>query len=288
MIGYLVYKLSGIISLVFPVNFSYKFAKVIAYIYYLLAVRIRRDVLYNLNCAFKDRYSSYEINVIRINIFKNFAKGIVDFCRLSKIDKLFISKYVNIKNLNYVDEVLKTSGVVLLSGHIGSWELGGVVLSVLGYPINVVAKPHIRKKVERFFIKQRSNKGVNVIPLGGSYRQCYKKLVSKELVGLVSDRKYTRGEGIKVKCFDNTIQIPKGAAVLGLRTNSPIISCYMVRRNNGYFDFVFEKPIFPEDIKGGSYEERLNNIAQKYIDIMQKYIEKYPDQWLVFNRLFVE
>jgi len=286
MISYIIYKLLQTLSCILPLKFSYRLAEIVAYFYYLLDRNARTSTIFNLNQAFQDRFTDEKKRLITVNIFKNFGKGMVDFCRFSKIDRRFVNRYVKIKNLNYIDEILKERGVIGLTAHIGNWELGGATLSILGYPVNVVALPHSRKKVENFFIKQRSIKGAKVIPLGDAYRLCYERLLSKQFVALLLDRKYT-GTGIMATCFGKPIKIPKGPGVLSLKANVPIVSGYMIRKN-GYFELIFEEPIYPKSIQGETYQEKLNNLVQKYADTMEKFIRKYPDQWFLFYKLFIE
>lgn len=287
MIGLLLYKFCRFLSVNFPLKCVYKFSERISYIYYLLDSTTRNVVFDNLTHVFGKNITPGEKKTLTIRIFKNFAKGLVDFCRFSKVDRNFIKKYVEIKNLHYIDEALKKGGVIALTGHIGCWELGGVVLSILGYPLNAVAKPHTREAVENFFLKQRNIKGVKVIPVGRAYKQSYKRLMSNQIVALLADRRYG-GIGIKVKCFNKTVIIPKGPAVLSLRTNSAIVSGYMIRRKNGCFSLIFEKPIYPREIVEKDRTKKRYLLAQNYITTMQKYIEQYPEQWSLFHKLFVE
>lgn len=286
MLGFLIYKISQFLASILPLKVSYEIAEVIAYIYYLLARNSRRVILYNLRRGLEEKYSDVKIRYIARQIFKNFGKGVVDFCKFSKINKNFVEDDVDINNLEYIDEVLGNKGVIALTGHIGNYELGGVVLSILGYPVNVVAMPHRRKKVENFFLKQRHIKGINVIPVGFAFRECYRRLLSKEVLALLSDRKYSRS-GIAVECFNKKVLVPKGPAVLSLKTNSAIVSGYMIRKNH-HFELTFERPIYPENIEGDSFQERVRKLAQQYITTMEKYIEKYPEQWILFHKLFID
>jgi len=64
----------------------------------------------------------------------------------------YIEKNVKILNLEYIDEGLKQGkGVIVVTAHLGNWELGGVVVSMKGYPISTVALAHKSKVVTNFF-----------------------------------------------------------------------------------------------------------------------------------------
>jgi len=124
-------------------------------------------------------------------MFRNFAKYLVDFFRFPLIDRAYISRYISIKNLKYIDESANMGkGVILLTAHLGNWELGGLVLGVLGYKIWAVALPHKNKKVNEFFNQQRESKGITVIEFGKAARTCLKVLKEKKLLALVGDRDF--------------------------------------------------------------------------------------------------
>jgi KDO2-lipid IV(A) lauroyltransferase len=286
MIGYIIYKTIQAISFILPLKWVYKICTLVSCIYYIFAKNARNAVLYNLRHAFKNSKTDAEIKKISKKIFENFGKGIINFCRFSSVNNDFIKKNVKIHNLDYVEESLKKTGVIGLTGHIGSWELGGIVLAILGYPVNAVALPHNRRQVEKFFVAQRQKKGLKVIPLGKAYRTVYRKLLSKEFVALLADRIFS-ASGVKVKCFGQTIKVSKGPAMLSIKTSSPVVPGFMIRKG-GKFHLIFHKPIFPKSIKAVNLEEKIQKLSFQYAKVMQNYIEKYPDQWFLFYKLFIE
>ncbi len=286
MFGLVIYKFCKFLSVNLPLRLIYRFSKIVSYIYYLLAYRARNIVFSNLTRIFEGKFIKREKRLLVVKIFENFAKSLVDFCRFSKIDKEFVDKYIRVKNLKYIDEALKKGGVIALTGHVGCWELGGVVLPLLGYPFNAVAMPHTRQAVESFFLKQRTQKKINVIPVGRAYKQCYKRLISNQIVALLADRRYG-GTGIKAKFFGKTVIVPRGPAVLSIQTNSAVVSAYMIRKNNG-FDLVFERPVYPEQIAEKDKSKKISILTQKYIHTMENYIYKYPEQWFLFYDFFVD
>lgn len=165
MLNYIIYRLGQFIALCLPLKIAYKIAVFLSYLHYIFAARDRRIAKENIKVIFPEK-SDREIKRIRIKMFRNFAKYLVDFFRFSKLDIEYIKRNIKVENIHYIDEVLSHGkGAITVTAHLGNWELGGVVIALLGYPFWVVALPHKYIKVDNFFNFQRESNGVKVIPL---------------------------------------------------------------------------------------------------------------------------
>ena len=238
----------------------------------------------NLKTIFPEK-SYKEINKIRRWMFRNFAKYLVDFFRYKKLDNEYIKNNIHIENLHYFEEVIKKGkGGIILSAHIGNWELGAVVVALSGYPLWVVALEHKHKKVTDFFDSQRKSKGVNVIALGKAVRQCLSLLKENRIIALVGDRDFT-GKGTIAEFFGKPARFPEGPAALALKTGASILPCFMIRNPDDSFTLRIEKPI--ELISRGDKEEDIKRCMREYVKIFENYIYKYPEQWYLFRKFWL-
>lgn len=285
MYNYSLYRAGLFIALSLPLKLAYKAAVIISDLHYTFATQDRRFVTQNLKAIFPEK-KDREIAAIRINMFRNFAKYLVDFFRFSKLDKGFIDKNTKIENIDYLDKALAAGkGAIILSAHIGNWELGGVVVSLLGYPLWVVALSHKDKKVNDFFISQRESKGVKVIPVGRAIRMSLGVLKEKQLVALAGDRNF--GErGVTVDFFGKSASLPAGPALLSLKTGAPIVPAFMVRNKDNTFTLRMEEPL--QFSNSGNKDKDLTELIVKYKNIFEQYIRKYPDQWYMFRKFWSE
>ena len=132
MFNYYIYRFGQFIALTLPLRWVYFFAACFAQGYYFIAFRDRRFVKANLRAIFPEK-SDQQLRKISRMVFRNFAKYLVDFFRFEKLNRHYIDKNIKLENLRYFDEALaKGKGVVILSAHLGNWELGGVVVAQLG------------------------------------------------------------------------------------------------------------------------------------------------------------
>lgn len=285
MFNYLLYLAGQGLATALPIEAAYNFAAFISDLRCLFAWRDCRIVENNLRAIFPEK-SKNEIRAIRKEVFRNFARYLVGFLRSDKLDREYIRRNVEIENQEYLDQARsKGKGVIILTAHLGNWELGGLVIALLGYPLLAVVLPHKSSKVNDFFNSKRESKGVGVIPLGRAVRQCLNYLRNNKMVALVGDRDFTR-KGTIVDFFGRPAIFPDGPAAIALKTQALIVPAFMLMNKNGTFRFKIEKPI--ELTAGDGNKEGLAGLIRQYKGIFEDYIKKYPEQWYMFRRFWVE
>ncbi len=283
MESYFLYLLARKIVRILPLNISYSVAKLIARFYYHFALSQREVIRHNLRILFSNEIDDKKISIYVVEVFKNFAKYLVDFFRLSKLDKKFIQKFAKIEGSNNLDKALNLGrGVIAITVHLGNWELGAALISCLGYPIDMVALSHNDRKIDEFFIKQRQSGKFDVIPLGKAARKCYQSILKKRIVGIAGDVVFL-GKGVKIKFLNKLALVPKGPALLSIKTGAPIVPVIIVK-DNGRFKLLFERHIQfnPTD----NLEQDIVNLATSYMSVLGKYVIKYPTQWFMFRKFW--
>lgn len=283
MFNYIIYRLGQFIALYLPLKIAYKLAMFFSDLHYMLALADRQIARDNLKVIFPGK-SNREIKRIRIKMFRNFAKYLVDFFRFSKLDIDYIKRNIKVEDIHYLDEALSEGkGVIVVTAHLGNWELGGVIIALLGYPFWVVALPHKYKKVNDFFNFQRESKGVKVIPLGKAVRQSLEVLGKNGALALVGDRDFSE-KGIVLDFFGRPAIFPQGPAALSLKTGAKIVVGFMLRSEDDTFTLKFEKPL--EFTPTGDKDNDLTGLTAQYRNIFEDYIRRYPDQWYVFRKFW--
>ncbi|MFA6142444.1 MAG: lysophospholipid acyltransferase family protein [Candidatus Omnitrophota bacterium] len=284
MILYYAYRLGEFLALSVPVRISYRAACIAADLCYFFFSADRAAVISNLNIVTAGKLSAREERGMARQVFRNFAKYLVDFFRFSIIDKNYIDKFVRIEGLNNIDEALsKGKGVIALSAHIGNWELGGSVISLAGYPLSAVVLTHKHKKVNEFFRRQRLAGMVKPIEIGMTLKECYRVLKNNKILALMGDRDFT-GSGFRIKFFGHDALIPKGPAAFSYRIGSAIVPSFMIREDDDTFRLIFEKPIYPDR----SIEEAASTrqLTEQYLSVVESYIRARPAQWYAFRKIW--
>ena len=285
MLNYYIYRFGQFIALLLPLRLVYGIAVFLADLHYFFAFRDRAFVVNNLRIIFPEKANQQLWKISRA-VFRNFAKYLVDFFRFEKLNRGYIDNNVKLEGMHYFDAALSAGkGVVVLTAHLGNWELGGVVIAQLGYPFLVVALPHKTKKVNDFFDAQRNRKGVKVIAVGKAMRSCISEIRNNHMVALAGDRDFT-GKGILIDFFGLPTHFPEGPAALSLITGAPIVPGFMLRNPDDSFTLRIEKPV--EFVPTGDMAKDMAALVVEYKKIFEDYIRKYPEQWYIFRRFWAK
>lgn len=287
MFKFYIYKFGQFCVNRLPLQWSYTIASFMSDLQYYFSFRDRRAVRNNLRVILE---SDKDLEVHTRWVFRNFGKYLVEFFRMSRvIDKNFISQNVKIKNLEAVGKALeKGKGAIIVSGHLGNWELGAVVLSMMNFPVGAVALPHKERPVNDLFNKQRESRGVTVIPTSVAVRRSIETLKSNKIVGLVADRDFGP-HGMILPFLGKKAIIPKGPAILSLKTGAPIVGCFLIREQGDHFTLILEDPVFPsQQYHGQIDDEILKEMIFKYLGKIEEKIRQFPSQWLMFRKFWVD
>jgi len=285
--NYYLYRCAYCVTRHLPLSASYALAIFLADCQYLLSKTDREAVQENLKLILKT--NKVPSSMVR-QVFRDFGKYLVDFFVMSKrVNKEFIKNSVEIKGMERLNDVLlKGKGGIILSAHLGNWEMAGSVLSLLGYPLSVVALAHKDQRVNAFFNSQREFFGTSVIQTNVALRSCLAHLKRNRLVAILGDRDFGH-HGLKMDFLGKKAIIPNGAAYFSIKTGAPLILAFFLRAANDSFYIEFSEPIYPPKLEMGQVNnEEIEKLIKKYLPLMETQIRKTPSQWLVFRRVEVQ
>lgn len=284
MIEYVLYMLARFIVLVVPLRVAYWIAGGIASLCYYFLRSAREVLKENLRNVFV-RWTEQEISECARANFIQFGRFLADFFYLSRLDSSSISRFIEVENESYIEQVkVQKKGVIALGAHLGNWELGAVTLAfLLGRRIGAVVLGHKHAGVDAMFVGQRAKKGVQVIPVGRAGRDSYRMLLRGGMVAILGDRDVT-AQGVRMHFFGKPAFFPRGIAVLAVRTGANILPGFVIRQKNGKYKFLFEKP-FRADLSMNSGDSE-KDVLEKWIKIFEKYVVLYPEQWFMYHRVW--
>ena len=281
---YILYRIGYFLVNSLPLRFSYGLASLLADICYLTRRRDRESIIKNLKTILGGQGDRRLLKKMSRELYKNFAKYLVDFFRFSKIDNEYLKKFVKVDGVHNIDAALaKGKGGILVSAHIGNWELGGSVVSMIGYPLSAVVLPHRNKKIDAFFRSQRLIGKFKPIEIGAAVKECYHVLRANKLLALLGDRDFTKN-GLMLDFFGKKTLFPKGPAVFGYRLGSAIVPTLMVREQDDTFRLIFEEPIYADRQK--PEDEAVLELTKRCASIIESYVRRYPTQWYIFKDMW--
>ena len=171
----------------------------------------------------------------------------------------------------------KHGGIVVLTFHIGNWEIGARFLSEKGFPVSAVYQPYENKRMKKVIEKRRTRR-VTFIPVGSqAARGVRDALRRKECVAMLGDHLFGE-KGTWVNLLHQKVRWPKGPILLAAKEGAPIVVAVVVRSNAATYQVHMEDPLFPTKSKNG-----IQQTTQAVADKFGKYVKQYPSQWFRFH-----
>jgi KDO2-lipid IV(A) lauroyltransferase len=237
----------------------------------------RRRIEENLTHILGRSAPAGQIEAAGRRVFRNLAVNYADLLRTPVLRRR-IAQLVDFDTVDLDRTMGAGRGVILVTAHIGNWDLAGALLASRGYPTSAVVEP-IPRGWTRTFNRYRSITSMEAIPIPDR-RGVVRAIRRGRLLALVSDRDLT-GRGLLCAAFDAARSYPRGPAAYALRFGVPVVLGYLVFQpgpGRRPYRGVIE-PLAPADACATDVDGLTQLIASRLNEI----IATYPDQWLVFN-----
>jgi KDO2-lipid IV(A) lauroyltransferase len=184
--------------------------------------------------------------------------------------------------LSEVDAILAHGkGVLILSGHVGNWELFGFKARRMGYPVHVIVKEIKGRAVDDMTVRLRERFDIGLIPRQNSYRSCVRALRDNAMIAFMLDQNMIRDEGVFVDFFDRPACTSAGLAHLSALSGIPVVPVFCFREADGSHRFRAYPAIDPP---AGRDEETIREATQAYTRRIEDAIREHPDQWIWIHR----
>ncbi len=258
-----------------PVETALGLGRIVGFV--LSRANSRRRVAYvNLKAAFGNRYRADERKKIVQKHFIHLAQNIVEMLRFPKMRQSYLDRYVTVDHRERYEHIArKNEGTVLITPHFGNWELSQILSSLVGKPLYVLAREQKHSRLNDFLNDLRSSHGSVTIQKGGGVRDLIRELERGGMVGALGD--LSGGpRGLVIRFFGRKTTAPSGIFAIAQKTHSTILPCFMVRLKGPYHQIFIEEEF--AQAEGG--EEAVHKTVQSYYQLLEKWIAKYPDQWL--------
>ncbi len=172
-------------------------------------------------------------------------------------------------------------GVIVVTGHLGNWELGGSYVAARGIPIDGVARQQENPLFDTFLTGTRERLGMRVVWDGEAVRRTPRALKEGRVVALVVDQGAAGLASTWVPFFGRPAKTPRGPAVFALRLGAPLVFGASIRQPDGRFVLGFERvPVAPT----GDRERDVDAIVASYTATLERWVRRYPEQYFWQHR----
>jgi KDO2-lipid IV(A) lauroyltransferase len=200
-------------------------------------------------------------------------------------------QHEDIKNLvevvgkeEYFDPARESGrGILFFTGHFGSWEIFNLLPPAFGYEMNILVRRIDNPLIENFVDDFRTRFGSVTLDKTKSARKMFRVLENGELLGILADLNVQEKEGVFVDFFGVPASTTTSIAKLALATNAVVLPAFAVwEESKRKYVVYLEPPI--EYHKTDDADEDIKNLTQAVTKVVEKYVRKYPEQWLWIHK----
>jgi len=280
--NYYLYRLAMWLVTRLPRRVTYFIASLLAEINFLTNRHSRRGIYANHAHVLPPDTGRLERWRIARAAFRNFAYSVIDFFRIPEMNRSNMDQFISeMTGWEHLQATMDAGvGGILITVHMGSWELGGVYLGLRGLPITTVALPHKDHRIDQIYLDNRESSGMEVVPIGGAMRKLQDALLRGRFVALASDRDVS-GHGPLLPFFGEVTHVPNGHAKLALRTGAWILPACIYRRPNNETAVEIRPPIVADPAR-----DTVDGLTMRCLSVLEEFIRARPEQWSSFYDLW--
>jgi KDO2-lipid IV(A) lauroyltransferase len=245
--------------------------------------RIRREVAEEQIARAFPEFDPARVSAIARESYRNLGRTAMETMLLSSRSKEeVLDLFAEVEGFEFIEEALaRGNGLMLASGHVGNWELGGAYLAARGLPISAVARHMANPLVDRYLTRTRERLGLNVIHDEQAVRRVPRAIREGGVVAFLVDQAAIGLASTWVPFFGRLAKTPRGPAVFALRLNAPILFGGVSRRPDGRFKFTFQ-PV--EISRTGVLDADVDAIVAAYTSKLERFVRTVPEQYMWQHR----
>ncbi len=288
VLDYLQYAALRIVSMAlhaWPISMNLALASAAGEVFYIFDVRHRKRGMHNLRRCFPEK-SERELRRLTRESMKQFFRLGVEVMFTTRLIKLdTFAQHIHFGDFKpALDLLLKNhSGLIMLTGHYGNWEVLGYTLATLGFETVSIARPLDNPYISNYVFGIREARGQKIVAKKGATPEVTAALERGGFVGLVADQN-AGPKGLFVDFFGRKASTHKSIGILAMEYHVPVVIGYA--RRIGHNQFTFEVGtqdiIYPAD--WAQQDDPLIYITQRYTKAIEDFVRKDPGQYLWIHR----
>jgi len=250
---------------------------------YAATPRLRRAGLKNLALAFPETPADERETILRA-MYKQLGWQLAEFCHMSRTSLEQANRFIRYEGLeHYLAAQRRGRGVLVLTGHLGAWELSSFYHSLAGHPMSMIIRRLDNPWVDRLVNGIRTQHGNRVLHKDDFARGLLAAMRAGETVGVLMDTNMTPPQGVFVDFFGHAACTASGVARVALRTGAAVLPGFLIwepAEKQYVLHFLPEIQL----VNTGDTERDAGANTQLFTAALESVIRRYPEQWLWVHR----
>lgn len=246
------------------------------------AKRLRSVGQQNLQLAFPQTAQADRETLLRAE-YRQLGHHLAEFARMPRYSRQTLERMIDYEGLEHFERAsAKGRGVLVLTGHLGAWELSSFFHSIMGHPMGLVIRRLDNPLINRYVNRIRCMHGNRVLPKDDFARSLLLEMKAGRTVGILMDTNMTPPQGTFVPFFGVPACTGSGLARIARKTGAAVLPGFLLEVPGGRYRLHFGEEI-ELDVTDDSELDAISNTG-RFTAVLEKYIRRYPEQWLWMHR----
>ena len=251
---------------------------------YRVLPRLRRVGERNLKLAFPEITSGKKRAELLRAVYRHLGWQLVEFCRMPRYTAENIQGWIRTESLEHFNAASdRGKGVLILTGHLGAWELSSFYHSLMGYPMGMVIRRLDNRLLDQFVNGIRCMHGNYVLHKDDFARGLITAMRKGQAVGILMDTNMTPPQGVFARFFGIEACTASGLAHVALKTGAAVVPGFLVWEP-GEDKYVLHFGPELRFARTGQIKDDVLAATQQCNDVLESWIRRYPGQWLWIHR----
>lgn len=247
--------------------------------------RLKKTIDVNLRIAFPERDEQWYREMV-VKHAVEMGRLSADIIRLPSIDRHWMEEHVRFKNYDRYQRAHQAGGVLLATGHLGSFELLGHLAGLSGSPVVAIARKFKSDRLNRWWESMRQASGNTIIDRKGAFKKMIQALDAKQSVAVLFDQNVKRKHAVFVPWFSMQAATTKSLALAVLQTSTPVFVASIRPLEGDIYEVWLEELDFSE-VKNDSVlteDQRIQDITARISSSFCERIVDFPEGWFWSHR----
>ena len=258
---------------VFPAYFLLRF---VAFYFFLFSRKSSKPLLH----VYQNRLSMgwFKAWATIYSNYRLLGQGIIDkIVIMSGIKNRFTFNFDGEEHIRTM--IAGGKGGMLLSGHIGNWDIAGHLLKRMQTRINIVLFDGEHAQIKEYLEAIVGPKSMHIIVIKEDLSHIYQiseAFQNNELVCMHADRFLPGNKTLATEFLGGSAHFPMGPFLLAATFKVPVCYVFAAKESNLHYHLFSSKPFNYQHLRR---EQAIQQMLLDFTDEMEVKVRRYPAQW---------
>jgi len=175
------------------------------------------------------------------------------------------------------------TGGLLISAHIGNWEVAGNLLTRLNKQIHILLFDAEHQQIQRYLREALKKRNVNIIRIQDDYshlKEIETAFTQGDILAMNGDRYIEGNKTLILDFLGFPASFPTGPVNLAARFGVPVSYVFALKESRTHYHF-YASPLITFEFSRNLVrrEQIMREALQIYVEKLENMIRKYPLQW---------